>query len=175
MTQEPLVVVRPATPADVPAVTGIYAHHVLNGVATFDTEPPGEEHWTGRLEEAARTGWPFLVAVAGEGADAQVVGFAYADTWRRARPAYRHTVEDTLYLRPGWTRRGIGRALLTELLDRTAANGAREVLAVIADGGDPSSAELHRALGFTEAGRLRGVGFKHGRWLDTVIVQLSLH
>jgi phosphinothricin acetyltransferase len=169
VTEQP-VVVRPATPADVPAVTGIYAHHVVSGVATFDTEPPGEDHWTGRLEDAAQTGWPFLVAEA----DGEVVGFAYADTWRRARPAYRHTVEDTLYLRPGWTRRGIGRALLTELLDRAAANGAREVLAVIADGGDPSSAELHRALGFTEAGRLRGVGFKHGRWLDTVLVQRSL-
>jgi phosphinothricin acetyltransferase len=161
--------VRPARPGDLDAVAGIYAHHVEHGVATFDTEAPDTAHWATRLDELTAARWPFLVAEVG----GEVVGFAYAAPWR-TRPAYRHTVEDTLYLAPGWTGRGLGRALLGTLLDRVAAAGGREVLAVIADGGDPASLALHRALGFTEAGRLRRVGYKHGRWLDTVLVQRSL-
>lgn len=160
---------RPATAADLDAVTGIYAHHVEHSVATFDTEAPGPAHWAARLEELTAAGWPFLVAEV----DGGVVGFAYAAPWR-ARPAYRYTVEDTLYVAPGWTGHGLGRALLTGLLDRVAAAGGREVVAVIADGGDPASLALHRSLGFAEAGRLRRVGHKHGRWLDTVLVQRSL-
>jgi L-amino acid N-acyltransferase YncA len=160
---------RPVTPDDVEAVSRIYAHHVEHSVATFDTVAPGPAEWVAKAAGITAAGWPFLVAVdAGE-----VIGFAYVSPWR-TRPAYAHTVEDTVYLAPGRSGRGTGRALLTEVLARAAAAGAEQVIAVIADSGDPSSQALHRALGFTEAGRLRAVGRKHGRLLDVVLLQASL-
>jgi len=162
-------VLRPFTDADAAGVSRIYAHHVEHGVATFDLEAPAPADWRAKVAGITAAGWPFLVAV--DGAD--VVGFAYVSPWRD-RPAYAATVEDTVYLAPGRSGRGTGRALLTAVLDRAAAAGARQAIAVIADGGDPSSQALHRALGFTEAGRLRDVGFKHGRWLDVVLMQASL-
>ncbi len=156
-------------PADLDAVARIYAHYVEHSVATFDLEAPDRAFWSAKVADLSDAGWPFLVAVA----DGEVTGFAYAAPWR-AKPAYRQTVEDTIYLAAGATGRGIGRRLLTELLGRATANGARQVIAVIADGGDATSMALHRALGFAEAGRLRAVGFKHGRWLDTVLMQATV-
>ncbi len=161
--------IRPATAEDAAAIAAIYAHYVEHSVATFDLEAPGAPWWTAKMADLAAAGWPFLVAEdAGEPA-----GFAYVAPWR-VKPAYRHTVEDTIYLAPGRTGRGIGRALLGALLVRARAAGARQVVAVIADGGDPSSVRLHAACGFVEAGRLRDVGEKHGRRLDTLLLQADL-
>jgi L-amino acid N-acyltransferase YncA len=160
---------RPLSEADLAAVTAIYAHYVTGSVATFDETPPGVDAWRAKAGGIAAAGLPFLVAED----DGEVLGFAYASAYR-PKPAYRHTVEDTIYLAPGATGRGLGRRLLAELIDRAAAAGARQMIAVIADGGDPASAKLHAAFGFAEAGRLRAVGLKHGRWLDTVLYQLEL-
>jgi L-amino acid N-acyltransferase YncA len=169
-TQE--AVVRPATAADLADVAAIYAHYVLGTVATFDEVPPAVADWRRRLGEAADRNLPFLVATA----SGRVAGYAYAVPWR-PKPAYRYTVEDSVYLAPEHTRRGLGRALLAALLPGCADAGARQVVAVIADapgaGGDASAA-LHRAFGFAEAGRLRSVGRKHGRWIDTVLMQREL-
>ncbi|MFI6292827.1 GNAT family N-acetyltransferase [Nonomuraea sp. NPDC050790] len=158
-------VIRPVTEADLPAVTDIYAHYVLTSVATFEVDPPELGFWRAKAD----LGLPFLVAEV----DGEVGGFAYAGQYR-PRPGYRHSLEDSLYLAPGFTGRGLGRALLEALVAACRERGARQLIAVVADGGDPASDKLHRALGFQEAGRLRGVGFKHGRWLDTVLLQLDL-
>jgi L-amino acid N-acyltransferase YncA len=164
-------VVRPAAPADAAPVAVIFAHYVATSVATFEEVAPTAEDWRRRLDDLAGQNLPFLVAEAGHGGS--VCGFAYASPWR-PKPAYRHTVEDTVYLSPGHTGRGIGSALLGGLLARCAQAGARQVIAVIADAGSDASAALHRRFGFTEAGRLSAVGRKHGRWIDTVLMQKDL-
>jgi L-amino acid N-acyltransferase YncA len=170
-------VVRVAAPADAEPVAAIFAHYVATSVATFEEVAPTAEDWRLRLAELAGLNLPFLVAEAdgGEGLEGagSVCGFAYASPWR-PKPAYRHTVEDTVYLSPGHTGRGIGSALLGGLLARCAAAGARQVIAVIADTGSDASAALHRRFGFTEAGRLSAVGRKHGRWIDTLLMQKDL-
>ncbi len=173
--------IRPATAEDAAAIAAIYAHYVEHSVATFDLTAPDAAWWWAKIADLDAAGWPFLVAedreVAGDREIAEgrgaVAGFAYVAPWR-VKPAYRQTVEDTVYLAPGRTGRGIGRALMGALLERARAAGARQVIAVVADGGDPSSVRLHAAFGFTEAGRLRAVGFKHGRWLDTLLLQADL-
>jgi phosphinothricin acetyltransferase len=158
-----------AAPADLESVTKIYAHYVTDSVATFDEVPPTVDHWRQRLEDLRERGLPFLVARHA----ADVAGFAYASPWR-PKPAYRHTVEDTIYLAPGWTGRGVGRALLEKLLEDCARAGARQVIAVIADTGSDASTALHRRCGFTPVGRLAQVGYKHGRWIDTAFLQHTL-
>jgi len=164
-------VVRPAAPADAEQVAAIFAHYVATSLAAFEEVAPSAEDWRRRLDELAARNLPFLVADAdGNGA---ICGFAYASPWR-PKPAYRHTVEDTVYLSPGHTGRGIGSALLGGLLARCAGAGARQVIAVIADTGSDASAALHRRFGFTEAGRLSAVGRKHGRWIDTLLMQKDL-
>jgi L-amino acid N-acyltransferase YncA len=165
----PQAVVRAAVPADAEPVAAIFAHYVATSVATFEEVAPTAADWRQRLDDLAARSLPFLVAEA-EGA---VCGFAYASPWR-PKPAYRHTVEDTVYLAPGHTGRGIGSALLGGLLARCADAGARQVIAVIADTGSDASAALHRRFGFTQAGRLSGVGRKYGRWIDTVLMQKDL-
>ncbi|MFI6318650.1 GNAT family N-acetyltransferase [Nonomuraea sp. NPDC050556] len=157
--------VRPATPADLPEIAAIYAYYVTETVATFDEEPLGLPEWRARFDR----GGPFLVAEV----DGEVAGYAYAAQYR-PKPAYRHTLENSIYLAPGRTGQGLGRALLGALLAECAAAGARRVVAVIADTGDPSSLALHRSFGFEEAGRLREVGFKHGRWIDTILLQYGV-
>jgi phosphinothricin acetyltransferase len=161
--------IRPATPDDLDPVAAIYAHYVTGTVITFDERPPPVDHWRERLDDLTGRGLPFLVAEVGT----EIVGYAYAAPWR-PKPAYRYAVEDTVYLAPGWTGRGLGRALLSGLLDGCAAGGIRQVVAVIADSGGGASVGLHAALGFTTVGRLVGVGFKHGRWVDTVLMQRGL-
>ena len=165
----PQAVVRAAVPADAAQVAAIFAYYVATSVATFEEVAPTAADWRRRLDELAGRNLPFLVAEA----DGSVCGFAYASPWR-PKPAYRHTVEDTVYLSPGCTGRGIGSALLGGLLAGCAAAGARQVIAVIADTGSDASAALHRRLGFTEAGRLSAVGRKHGRWIDTLLMQKDL-
>ncbi len=161
--------VRPATPADLGPVAGILAFYVTNTTATFEEEPPGVPQWRQRLADLTERKLPFLVAEAA----GTVAGYAYASPWR-PKPAYRHTVEDSVYLAPGQRGRGLGRLLLESLLAGCADAGVRQVIAVIADSGDPASAALHRACGFADAGRLSQVGFKHGRWIDTVLMQREL-
>jgi phosphinothricin acetyltransferase len=150
-------------------VAGILAFYVTNTVATFEMEPPGVPQWRQRLADLTERKLPFLVAEAA----GTVAGYAYASPWR-PKPAYRHTVEDSVYLAPGQRGRGLGRLLLESLLAGCADAGVRQVIAVIADSGDPASAALHRACGFADAGRLSHVGFKHGRWIDTVLMQREL-
>jgi L-amino acid N-acyltransferase YncA len=164
-------VVRAAAPADAEQVAAIFAHYVATSVATFEEVAPTAADWRRRLGDLAGRNLPFLVAEAD--GDGPVCGFAYASPWR-PKPAYRHTVEDTVYLSPGHTGRGLGSALLGGLLAGCAAAGARQVIAVIADTGSDASAALHRRFGFTQAGVLAGVGRKHGRWIDTVLMQKDL-
>lgn len=160
--------VRPATTADLPAIADIYAHYVRTGVATFEVDPPDADEWRRRFDKIRAAGLPFLVAEDG----ATIAGYAYCGPWN-TRPAYRATVEDSIYVAPGATRRGCGRMLLADLLEACRASGIREVIAVIADTGDPSSLTLHRRFGFVDAGRLRNVGYKHDRFIDTVLLQWS--
>jgi phosphinothricin acetyltransferase len=150
-------------------VAAIFAHYVTTSVTTFEEVPPTAAHWRQRRDDLAGQNLPFLVAEA----EAAVCGFAYASPWR-PKPAYRHTVEDTVYVSPGWTGRGLGGALLGALLAGCEQAGARQVIAVIADTGSDASAALHRRFGFTQAGRLTGVGRKQGRWIDTVLMQREL-
>ncbi len=177
----PLPVVRPAIPADAEQVAAIFAHYVATSVATFEEVPPTAADWRRRLGELSRQNLPFLVAEVGQGGQGveaagdtgAVCGYAYASPWR-PKPAYRYTVEDTVYISPGHTGRGLGGALLGGLLAGCADAGARQVIAVIADTGSDVSAALHRRFGFAEAGRLCRVGRKHGRWIDTVLMQRDL-
>jgi phosphinothricin acetyltransferase len=173
MPAEPQPVVRAAVPADAEPVAAIFAHYVATSVATFDEVAPTAADWRQRLGELAARNLPFLVAEGGAEGGGFVYGFAYASPWR-PKSAYRHTVEDTVYLSPGCTGRGIGSALLGTLLAGCAAAGARQVIAVIADTGSDASAALHRRFGFTHAGLLSGVGRKHGRWIDTLLMQKEL-
>ncbi|MFF3748879.1 GNAT family N-acetyltransferase [Streptomyces sp. NPDC002018] len=165
----PDVVVRPAAPGDLAAVAAIFAYYVVHTVITFEETPPGPGAWRDRLDELAGRRLPFLVAeVSGE-----VAGYAYAAPWR-TKPAYRHTVEDSVYLAPGRTGQGLGGALLGTLLAGCAEAGTEQMVAVLVDTDDGASAALHRRFGFVEAGRLTGVGHKHGRRLDTVLMQRDL-
>ncbi|MBT2229910.1 GNAT family N-acetyltransferase [Nonomuraea sp. NEAU-A123] len=164
-----MTLIQPLSEADLPAVAEIYAHYVMDSVATFDETPLDTEAWRLKAAAIAEVGLPFLVAKEGD----RVLGFAYCGRYR-PKPAYRHTVEDTIYLSPGATGRGLGRRLLAELISLASEAGARQMIAVIADGGDPASLKLHAAFGFAEAGRLKAVGFKHGRWIDTILYQLEL-
>lgn len=147
----------------------IYAGHVLGGVATFEVEPPEPAEWERRFRAIVDAGLPFLV-VESEG---RVAGYAYCRPWN-TRPAYRQTVEDTIYLADWATGQGFGGALLDAVLTACEKADIREVLAVVVDSGNPASLILHRKHGFEETGRLRRVGFKHGRRLDTVILQRGL-
>ena len=171
MPAEPQPAVRPAVPADAEPVAAIFAHYVTTSVATFEEVAPTAGQWRQRLADRAAQNLPFVVAEA----DGSVCGYAYASPWR-PKPGYRHTVEDTVYLAPGATGRGVGRMLLAELLARAGQAGARQMVAVIADAGAESEASvaLHRAFGFADAGRLTAVGHKHGRWIDTVLMQRGL-
>lgn len=161
--------VRPAANADLPAITAIYAHWVLHGTASFENEAPSEAEMAARFERALAGGYPFLVADE-EGA---VAGYAYASAYR-PRAAYRHTVENSVYLHPTATGRGVGRALLTELIAACAGRGYEEMVAVIGDAANAASIGLHTSLGFRHVGTLTNVGRKFGRLLDTVLMQRTL-
>lgn len=162
-------VIRPVVAADLEAVAGIYAHYVRHTVVTFDEQPPELSFWQQRLDDLAARGLPFVVAELG----GEVAGYAYVAPWK-AKPAYRHTVENSIYLSPAHTGRGLGGALLEALLAACAETDVRQVIAVIADSGVDASSALHRRFGFAEAGRLAAVGFKHERWVDTVLMQRTL-
>jgi phosphinothricin acetyltransferase len=159
------IVVRPAAPADLAAIHTIYTHYVLTGLATFEETPPGLEEIRRRFERVAGYGLPYLVADLDDG----VRGYAYAAPYRD-RSAYRYAVEGSIYIDRGWQRRGLGHALLSALIDRSAAAGRRQMIAVIGDSANAASIGLHAALGFRLAGTLPSVGFKHGRWVDSVLM-----
>lgn len=153
---------------DAAAIAAIYAHHVAHGTASFDTEPRSHTDMATRIAECSSRGWPFLVAEA----DGEVVGYAYA-TQFRDRPAYRSTCENSIYISPNHVGRGVGTQLLDALIKAATQAGFRQMIAVIG-GAEPASVALHSRAGFVEAGRMRSVGRKHGRWLDTLYMQLSL-
>lgn len=160
--------IRDARASDAEAVRAIYAHHVLHGTASYDTEPPPLDHIRDKILRISGRGWPFLVAEA----DGAVVGYTYA-TQFRDRAGYRFTAENSIYVDPARTGQGIGKALLRRLLHRAAQCGFRTMIAVIG-GAEPSSIAVHAACGFAEVGRLKSVGYKHGRWLDNVYMQRDL-
>ena len=161
--------IRPSIDADVPAVTAIYAHHVETGTASFETEPPDEAEMRRRRDVLVKDRYPYLVAEVGD----KVCGYAYAGPYR-TRPAYRYSVEDSVYVGTAAQRRGIGRALLNSLIRDCTARGFRQMVAIIGDSSQTASIGLHRAMGFEMVGTLRNVGYKHDRWLDTVFMQLAI-
>ncbi|MGH8642509.1 MAG: GNAT family N-acetyltransferase [Burkholderiales bacterium] len=166
----PEAVVRAAAIGDMARVQAIYAAHVLNGTASFEEVPPDHAEMCRRREAVLAAGLPCLVA----DRDGEVLGFAYATRYR-PRSAYRYTAEDSVYLDPGAIGGGIGRALLARVLELATESGYREMIAVIGDTGNTASIGLHRALGFAHVGTFTRVGLKFGRWLDTVLMQRSLH
>ncbi|VCU71511.1 N-acyltransferase YncA [Pigmentiphaga humi] len=161
--------VRDATDADMEAVQSIYAFHVLHGIASFEEAPPSAEDMRARRQAVLALGLPYLVAEQA----GSILGYSYAGPYR-ARPAYRHTIENSVYVRDGAGGRGIGMALLQALLARCHAGPWRQMIAVIGDSDNAGSISLHRKAGFAHVGVMRSVGFKHGRWVDTVIMQLPL-
>ncbi len=161
--------IRPLQPRDTAAITGIYADAVRHGTASFEIEPPDEKEMLHRRDVLLAGGYPFLVAELG----GAVVGYAYAGPYR-ARPAYRWTIEDSIYIAPQAQRRGLGRALLARLITEAEARGFRQMIAVIGDSAQTPSIALHASAGFRLVGTFEAVGFKFGRWLDTVLMQRLL-
>ncbi len=163
------VAIRPAVAADIPAITRIYVHAVEHGTASFELTPPDEAEMARRMQVMLDGKFPYLVAEV----DGAFAGYAYASSYR-TRPAYRFTVENSVYVAPDMHRRGIGKALLKALIDACTALGFRQMIAVIGDSNQAASIGVHRACGFEDAGNLRNIGWKFGRWLDTPIMQLAL-
>ena len=163
--------IEPATlaDADAAAVAAIYAHHVRHGTASFETEPPDQAEMAARMGKVLDAGAPWLVA---RDPDGEVIGYAYASQFRD-RPAYRYACENSVYIRDDRRGEGVGRALLALLIDAAERAGFRQMIAVIG-GAEPASIRLHAGCGFVEAGRMRGVGHKAGRWLDTLYMQRPL-
>ena len=163
------LILRDARESDMPAVQAIYAHHVIHGTASFELEPPTLEQMLQRRADICANGLPYLVAER----DGEVVGYAYA-TLYRPRPAYRFTVEDSVYVREGMAGFGIGHALLAGVIQHCTASGRRQMVAIIGNSENSPSIRLHARQGFRQVGVFESVGFKHGRWLDTVIMQREL-
>lgn len=160
---------RPVAPADLAQIQAIYAHHVSTGLASFEETPPDLAEMTRRHDALLAAGYPYLVA---EQAGA-ILGYAYAGAYR-ARPAYRFTVENSIYVRQDLRRSGIGRRLLPALIEASTARGYRQMIAVIGDSANAASIRLHAAFGFHTIGTLPSIGFKFGRWVDSVLMQRPL-
>ena len=163
------VLIRTSRDSDLPEIAAIYAHAVAHGTASFELEPPSEAEMARRREALVGSGFPYLVAEA----EGRVLGYAYAGPYR-PRAAYRSTVEDSIYVAPDAQGRGIGRALLDTLIAECEARDFRLMVAVIGDEASKGSIGLHHSLGFAHAGLLPGIGYKHGRWLATVLMQRVL-
>ena len=163
------VSIRAAMLADIPVITRIYAHAVKHGTASFELEPPDEAEMARRQRTLLDSGYPYLVAEI----DNALAGYAYAGPYR-PRPAYRFSVEDSIYIDPNSQRRGVGRALLEHLIEECERRGFRQMIAVIGDSAQTPSIELHRSLGFRMIGAVENVGYKFGRWLDSVNMQRAL-
>ena len=162
-------IIRPSTDADIPHITAIYRHHVLHGTGTFEIDPPSEADMAARRTDVLGKGLPWLVAEQ----DGRVLGFAYAN-WFKPRPAYRFSAEDSIYVAEDARGMGLGRLLLAELAAQAEAVGVRKLLAVIGDSANASSIGVHRALGFTDVGIMRSVGWKFGAWRDIVLMEKAL-
>ncbi len=163
------VTIRDATEQDMPAVQRIYAHHVLHGLASFEEAPPTADELAARRRAVLARGLPYIVAER----DGAVVGYSYATAYR-PRPAYRFTVENSVYVADGLHRQGIGRILLAALIERCAQGPWRQMIAVIGDSENAASIGLHVRLGFRRVGTLDAVGFKFGRWVDSVLMQREI-
>ncbi len=163
------LIVRASTEADVVRCAEIYAHHVLHGTASFEIEPPDLAEMKKRRAHVLELGLPHLVAVR----DGRVLGYAYAGNWR-PRPAYKYSVEDSIYIDKDAVGQGIGRALLPVLIEQCTQLGKRQMVAVIGDSAQTPSIKLHASCGFAMVGTLRSIGFKFGRWLDSVLMQRPL-
>ncbi len=161
--------IRPVVDADIADIAAIYAHHVRHGRASFETESPDEAEMRRRHAAITGQGYPYLAAVR----DGVLVGYAYGSAYR-PRAAYRDTVENSVYLRPDEAGRGTGSALLGALIEACTQRGFRQMVAVVGDSANTASIRLHERHGFRLVGTLRSVGFKHGRWLDTVLLQREL-
>src|SRR5690242_3636605 len=163
------VVIRPATAADIEAITRIYADAVLHGTASFEIEPPDQAEMLRRQAVLVKNAYPYLAAEV----EGVVAGYAYAGPYR-ARPAYKCSIEDSVYVAPDMHRKGIGALLLRALIAASTQRGYRQMIAVIGDSAQTGSIALHERAGFRHIGTLRSVGFKHGKWLDTVLMQRAL-
>ena len=163
------MLIRPAAPQDLPAIQPIYAHHVMHGLASFEEVPPVLEEIRRRFEDVTKQGFPYLVAEE----KGEILGYGYCSLYR-TRSAYRYTLEDSIYVKQGMQGKGVGKALLKELIARSEALGYRQIIAVIGDSANAGSIKLHASLGFVRAGVLRSTGFKFGRWVDSVYMQLPL-
>jgi L-amino acid N-acyltransferase YncA len=167
------VSIRPVRPTDIAAITDIYAHAVQHGTASFELDPPGTNEMTHRVATLSAGGFPYLVAEAKGATESAILGYAYAGPYR-ARPAYRFTVEDSVYIAPDAQRQGLGRLLLEQLIVESEARGYRQMIAVIGDSAQHASIALHTALGFRTIGTFEAVGWKFDRWLDSVLMQRPL-
>lgn len=163
------MLVRPATPEDLPAIHEIYGHHVLHGLASFEEEPPPLEELQRRFDDVSSRGLPWLAADFG----GVVSGYGYCAPYR-SRSAYRYSLEDSVYVRHGSEGRGVGSALLGALIERSESLGYRQLVAVIGDSANAASINLHASFGFLRVATLRSVGFKFGRWVDSVVMQRPL-
>jgi L-amino acid N-acyltransferase YncA len=162
--------VEDSTELDIAAISSIYGHWVRSGLSSFELEPPSAEEMRLRRESALRAGFPYLVA---RGAEDRVIGFAYCHPYR-TRPAYRYACEDSIYVAPDTMGAGVGSALLRALIERCERRGCRLMIAVIGDSENHASMRLHRKLGFERAGLLPAVGWKHSRWVDSVLMSRPL-
>ncbi len=161
--------IRPSTDADMPSITAIYAHHVLHGTGTFETDPPSELDMATRRTDVLSKRLPYLVVEDASG----VLGFAYCN-WFKPRPAYRFSAEDSIYLAPSTSRKGLGKLLLTELMAQAERCGVRKLIAVIGDSANLGSVGAHKACGFQYVGLLANCGWKFDRWLDVVLMERTI-
>ncbi len=162
-------IIRPSQSDDVPALTAIYAHHVLHGTGTFELEPPSQIDMANRRADVLSKGLPYLIAAKGD----QILGFAYCN-WFKPRPAYRFSAEDSIYLAPEAIGLGLGRALLAELVMQAEKAGVRKLIAVIGDSANAGSIGVHRSVGFSDVGVLKSCGWKFDQWLDVVLMDKAL-
>ncbi|MBL6077430.1 N-acetyltransferase [Belnapia sp. T18] len=167
------MIIRDAGPDDLPAITDIYAHHVLHGAGTFEEVPPDAAEMAHRLAQVQERGWAWLVAEAEEGEGKGIIGFAYY-AQLRDRSAFRHAAEDSIYVRNDVRGQGVGKALVKALLDRATEAGFRQMFALIGDSDNVGSIGLHVSLGFRQAGVMKAAGLKFGRWVDLVFMQRGI-
>jgi L-amino acid N-acyltransferase YncA len=168
-----MLIIRPSTDADLPAITAIYGHHVRTGTGTFEVDPPSLDDMRGRRADVLSKGLPWLVAVDKSDVVENVVGYAYCN-WFKPRPAYRFSAEDSIYLSPEAAGKGIGRTLLAELMAQAQRAGVRKLIAVIGDSANAGSIAVHKSAGFQPVGVLKSCGWKFDKWLDVVMMDKTL-
>jgi phosphinothricin acetyltransferase len=164
-----MLIIRPSIDADLPAITAVYAHHVLTGTGTFEVDPPNVDDMRSRRADVLSKGLPWLVVVE----DETVLGYAYCN-WFKPRPAYRFSAEDSIYLSPEAAGKGLGRMLLAELMARAQRAGVRKLIAVIGDSANAGSIAVHKSAGFQDVGVLKSCGWKFDKWLDVVLMDKTL-